>query len=270
MTIIDIDGVKIYYEVLGQGDPLVMIQGFGHYSLHWGQLPYEFSRNYKVILVDNRGVGRSDKPRTPITIPMMAEDIVRVLDELSIEKANIFGVSMGGIIAQRLAINYSNRVANLILGCTTPSGRHHIMPDSDGQRILYDFDYLKNMTPEQRTMEIFRFFCSEDFIKGHPEAYQYYHRVTLEHPTPTRTFILQADAIQHEDTWDELPQISAHVMIITGTADRIVPYKNSELIRERIPEAELILLEDMRHGFFIEAMDATRIFVDGFLRRHRI
>jgi len=119
-------------------------------------------------------------------------------------------------------------------------------------------------------MEIFRFFCSEDFIKGHPEAYQYYHRVTLEHPTPTRTFILQADAIQHEDTWDELPQISAHVMIITGTADRIVPYKNSELIRERIPEAELILLEDMRHGFFIEAMDATRIFVDGFLRRHRI
>ncbi len=265
MAFILVDDVKIYYEVIGEGDPLVLIQGFGHYSLHWGQLPYELSRNFKVILVDNRGVGRSDKPKTPITIPIMAEDIIEILDELSIEKASIFGVSMGGIIAQRLAINHGDRVANLILGCTTPSGKHHIMPDSDGQRILFDLDYLKNMKAEQRTMEVFRFFCSEDFIKAHPEAYQFYHRVTMEYPTPTRTFILQADAIQHEDTWEGLPQISARTMIITGTADRIVPYKNSELIRERIPGAELILLENMRHGFFIEAMDATITYINGFL-----
>lgn len=268
MASVNVDGVNIYYEVQGQGDPLVMIQGYGHYSLQWGQLPGEFAKQYRVILIDNRGTGRSDKLDAPITVPVMAGDILGVLDDLSIRKANIFGVSMGGLISQRFAINHPERVINLILGCTTPGGSHHIPPDIDGLRLLFDIEYLKTMTPEQRTMEIFRFMCSEEYIAANPEAYKYYHRVTIEHPTPGYIFRRQAEAIKQEDTWEGLAGIGVPIMFITGTSDKIVPYKNSELMNKQVQGSEIILLQDKRHGFFIEAMESTREFINSFIKRH--
>jgi pimeloyl-ACP methyl ester carboxylesterase len=268
MALLNVDGVNIFYEVIGQGDPLVMIQGYGHYSLQWGNLPSEFAKQYKVIMVDNRGTGRSDKPNESMTIPIMADDIARVLDALSIKKANIFGISMGGLIAQRFAINHSERVINLILGCTFPSGAHHVTPPPEGLRILFDGKYLASMPPEQRTREVFGFLCSEEFIEADPEAYRYYHKVTMENPTPGYIFKRHGEAIVKEDTWEELAGIKVPTLIITGTADKIVPCKNSEIIKGRIPNAELVLLQDKRHSFFIEAMGSTVTFIDGFIKRH--
>lgn len=268
MPYVDINGVKIYYEVLGQGDPLVMIQGYGHHSLQWGGLPNEFTKlQYQVILMDNRGVGRSDKPDAPLTVPQMADDVCKVLDTLSIRRASVFGVSMGGMIAQEFALNHPDRLINLILGCTTPGGPNSVKPTPEGAKILSDFDYVKNMTPEQRTREIFKFFCTEDFIEANPDALKWYHEATMAYPTPTRVFVQQAEAVSKFDSWDRLPDIKAPTMIITGTADHIIPFKNSELLEERIPGAELTLLQDKRHGFFIEAMDSTRIFINGFMKR---
>ena len=262
------EGANIYYEVIGQGEPLVLIQGHGHHLLHWGALPNEFVKiGYQVVLVDNRGVGRSDKPYDPVTISMMADDVCKVMDAAGIGRASVFGVSMGGMIAQVFALNHPDRLTNLILGCTFPGGQNQVKSDSEAAKILSDYEYLKNMTPEQRSMTVFKFFCSEEFIQENPEAFKYYHQVTTDYPTPTFTFKRQAEVILKEDTWDRLPGIKAPTMIITGTADRIVPFKNSELLEERIPGAELVLLQDKLHGFFIEAMDSTRIFVNGFMKR---
>jgi pimeloyl-ACP methyl ester carboxylesterase len=270
LSLTQADGANIYYEILGQGgDPLVLIQGYGHHSLHWGALPDEFVKiGYQVVLLDNRGVGRSDKPDAPVTMAMMADDVRKVLDATGISRASVFGVSMGGMIAQVFALNHPDRLINLILGCTFPGGQHQVKSGPEAAKVLFDYDYLKNMTPEQRSMTVFQFFCSEEFIQDNPEAFKYYHRVTTEYPTPTFTFKRQAEAMLKEDTWDRLPGIKAPTMIITGTADRIVPFKNSELLEERIPGAELVLLQDKLHGFFIEAMDSTRIFVNGFMKRH--
>jgi 3-oxoadipate enol-lactonase len=268
MASVNVDGVNIFYEVGGQGDPLVMVQGYGHYSQQWGKLPLEFAKQYKVILIDNRGTGQSDKPDVPMTITMMADDIARVLDALSIKRANIFGVSMGGLISQRFAVNHPERVINLILGCTFPSGLHHVKPPADGLRILFDSAYLKSLTPDQRTKEIFKYMVSEEFIAENPQAYKDYHEATMEHPTPGYTFKRHAEAIAKEDTWEELAGIKVPTMFITGTSDRIVPFKNSELMEKQVPGAELVLLQDKRHGFFIEAMDSTKIFVNGFIKRH--
>jgi len=262
------DGANIYYEVIGQGDLLVLIQGYGHHLLHWGALPQELVKiGYQVVLLDNRGVGRSDKPDAPMTISMMADDVCKVMDAAGIGRATVFGISMGGIIAQVFAFNHADRLNALVLGCTTPSGEHHIKPDPEGTRILFDYEYLKNMTPEQRSQAVFSFFCSEEYMQENPDALKYYHAVTMQYPTPNSTFVRQAEAMLKEDTWDRLPGIKAPTMIIAGTADRIVPFKNSELLEERIPGAELVLLQDKQHGFFIEAMDSTRIFVNGFLKR---
>lgn len=268
MPLVKADGANIYYEVIGQGEPLVLVQGYGHHLLHWGALPQEFVKiGYRVVLVDNRGVGRSDKPDAPVTISMMADDICKAMDDAGIGRASVFGVSMGGLVAQVLAINHADRLNNLILGCTMPGGTHSIPPDPEGMKILFDYDYLKNMTPEQRSRAVFSFFCSEEYMQENPDALKYYHAVTTQYPTPTSTFARQAEAISKEDTWDRLPGIKAPTMIITGTSDRIVPFKNSELLEERIPGAELVLLQDKLHGFFIEAMDSTRIFINGFMKR---
>ena len=261
-------GIKLYYEVTGQGDPLVLIMGYGHHSLHWGTLPQQLAGiNYQVVLMDNRGVGRSDKPDAPMSINTMADDVCRVMDEVGLKKASIFGVSMGGLIAQVFALNHPDRLTNLVLGCTFPGGPHMAPTGPEGLKILFDYEYMQKMTPEQRSMTVFRFFCSDEFIETNKESFNYYHRVTTEYPTPAYIFKRQAEAIAAEDTWDRLPLIKSPTMIITGTDDRLVTYKNSELLEERIPGAELTLLQDKRHGFFIEAMDSTRIFVNGFMKR---
>jgi len=261
-------GIKLYYEVTGQGDPLVLIMGYGHHSLHWGALPQQLAGiNYQVVLMDNRGVGRSDKPDVPMSINMMADDVCGVMDAAGLKKASIFGVSMGGLIAQVFALNYPDRLTNLVLGCTFPGGPHMVPSDPEGLKILFDYEYLQKMAPEQRSMTVFRFFCSDEYIETNKESFNYYHRVTTEYPTPAYIFKRQAEAISAEDTWDRLPLIKSPTMIITGTDDRLVTYKNSELLEERIPGAELTLLQDKRHGFFIEAMDSTRIFINGFMKR---
>jgi len=260
--------VKLYYEVAGQGDPLVLIMGYGHHSLHWGALPQQFTTiNYQVVVMDNRGVGRSDKPDMPMSISMMANDVCSVMDAAGLKKASVFGVSMGGLIAQVFALNHPDRLINLVLGCTFPGGPNMVPTDPEGLKILFDYEYLQKMTPEQRSMTVFRFFCSDQFIENNKESFNYYHRVTTEYPTPVYIFKRQAEAISKEDTWDRLPSIISPTMIITGTDDHLVNFKNSELLEERIPGAELTLLQDKRHGFFIEAMDSTRIFVNGFMKR---
>jgi pimeloyl-ACP methyl ester carboxylesterase len=189
------------------------------------------------------------------------------LDELSIKQAIVFGVSLGGMIAQEFALNHPDRLAYLILGCTYCGGPHAVKPPPEGMRILYDFQYLSSMAPEQRTLEVFKFFCTEEFIEANPEALKYYHRVTTECPTPLRTFRRQGEAVAKFDTWERLPNIKAPTMLIHGTDDKIIPFENSQILEERIPGAELTLLQDKRHGFFIEAMDSTRIFINGFLKR---
>ncbi|MBN1375402.1 MAG: alpha/beta hydrolase [Dehalococcoidia bacterium] len=269
MPFADAAGVKIYYEVLGAGDPLIMLQGFGQYSLQWGGLPDEFVKlQYQVILIDNRGTGRSDKPDAPVTVVGMADDVCAVMDAISLKRSSLFGVSMGGMIAQEFAINHADRLNNLVLGCTTPGGPNSIPPMPVGARVLFDFDYMKNMTPEQRSSEVFRLFCSEDFIQENPDALKKYHEATIKYPTPLFIFARQAEAVSKFDTWDRLEKIKSPTMIISGTFDHIVPFKNSELLKHLIPHSELTLLQDKRHGFFIEAMDSTRIFINGFMKRH--
>jgi 3-oxoadipate enol-lactonase len=269
MPFANVGETKIYYEVLGQGDPLVLLQGYGQHALMWAGLPEQLVKaQYCVILIDNRGTGRSDKPDEPVTIAQMADDVCAVLDAIALKKASVFGVSMGGMIAQEFALNHADRLSNVILGCTGPGGPNSIKPSPEGARLLFDLDYLKNMSPEQRTSEVFRYFCSSEFIEENPEALKQYHDAVMKYPTPTYVFRRQAEAMVKFDTWDRLENIKSPTMIITGTADHLMPFKNSELLEGKIPGAELTLLQDKGHGFFIEAMDSTRIFVNGFMKRH--
>lgn len=128
MPLSKINGIQIYYESLGEGPPLLLIEGIPGTVPDWYPFAHLLAREFKVILFDNRGSGRSDKPQEWYTISLMASDAAALLDSLGISGANVFGISMGGMIAQELAINFSEKVERLVLGCTHFGGQDVIRP----------------------------------------------------------------------------------------------------------------------------------------------
>jgi pimeloyl-ACP methyl ester carboxylesterase len=131
MPITTANGIDLYYEVHGEGEPLLLIMGLSLSSKSWFRTIPALSKQYKVIVFDNRGVGVSGKPNSPYSIELMADDAKAVLDAAGVESAHIYGISMGGMIAQRLALKYPEVIRSLILGCTTSGGEKHVQPSID-------------------------------------------------------------------------------------------------------------------------------------------
>jgi 3-oxoadipate enol-lactonase len=259
--------INIYYEVHGDGEPLLLIMGYGAYSAQWAALIPHLSREYRVITFDNRGTGRSDKPDTPYTIKMMAADARGLLDVLGIEAAHVFGVSMGGMITQEFALNYPDRVISLILGCTHCGRTKIILPDEEALALLFGPEMAK-LPVEERARKTVPFLWNKEFIDKHPEAVEWYVGITSKYPTPPHGYRCQAQAIMGHDTYDRLTRITAPTLVITGSADRIIPAGNSEVLASRIPNAELVMLENSGHGFVGDAaVEATKAILD-FLGRH--
>jgi pimeloyl-ACP methyl ester carboxylesterase len=140
------NGTQIYWEESGAGEPLLLIMGLGYSSLMWHRIRLVVSAHYRTILFDNRGVGKSDVPAGAYSIAQMASDAAAVLDAAGVARANVFGVSMGGMIAQEFAISYPDRVNRLVLGCTACGGRNSIPA---AQNVLAVLMARANMTPEE-------------------------------------------------------------------------------------------------------------------------
>lgn len=269
MPTVKIGDVSIYYEVHGEGEPLVLIMGYGHNSGHWfSQIP-GLSQEYGVIAFDNRGTGRSDKPDIPYTVQTLAEDMSGLLEALGIDAAHIYGVSMGGMIAQEFALCYPDKVISLILGCTNCGGRNSIMPDAEAMDLLFNAERMKRLTPEQNARETLPFLCNQEFIDNNPDIVEQYITKTVEYVTPLHSYRRQTGAIMKHDTYERLPQIKAPTLVIAGTADRLIPAENSRILASRIPTAELVTLENIGHGFFIEAVEEANKAILDFLGRNR-
>jgi len=260
--------INIYYESHGDGEPLLLINGYGQYSGQWAALIPRLSKEYRVISFDNRGTGRSDKPEMPYTAKMMAADARRLLDALGIDRAHVFGVSMGGMIAQEFAINYPDRVISLILGCTECGGKNAVPQTKETLDFLFGPEMAK-LPVEERAKQTAPWLWNQEFIDKHPEAIDWYVAVTSKYPTPSRGYACQANAIRSHDTYERLPQIKAPTLVITGDADRIIPAGNSEILASRIPGAELVMLENSGHGFFGDAARQSISAILDFLSRNQ-
>jgi 3-oxoadipate enol-lactonase len=269
MSTAKVGDINIYYEIHGKGEPLVLIYGYAADSGLWfRQIPI-LSRKYQVIAFDNRGAGRSDKLNIPYTMAMMAGDIAGLLDNIGIDTAHIFGISMGGMIAQHFALNYSQRVISLILGCTFCGGVHSIQPEPESIAALFDFERMKKMTPEEFVRQIIPFCFSQKFIEKNPDIVEKRVAKSLEYPLPLYVFTRQAAAIMGHDTYELLPKIKLPTLVIAGDNDRLIPFENSRILASRIPKAELLIIKGAGHEFFIEdAEEANKVVLD-FLGRHK-
>lgn len=265
MSTVKANDINIYYEIHGKGEPLLMIMGLNNHSGHWFHLLPPISKEYRAIIFDNRGTGRTDKPETSYTMQMMAADAKGVLDAIGIEKANVLGVSMGGMIAQEFALDYPDRVINLILGCTSCGGTHGIPPTPESIAFLMNPERAK-LSVEQRARDTAPWLWTQEYVDKHPEEVYKYVAVTIKYPTPPHGLNGQLQAVAGADTYERLPQIKAPTLVIAGDSDRLIPFENSKVLASRIPGAELVIVKNAGHGF-TQAPEAATAILD-FLKRH--
>ncbi len=252
------DGLKLRYEIRGSGDPLALIMGFSGSSRGWGDPFLDLiERRFKTILIDNRGTGESDKPDAPWTMTDMANDVAAVLDHAKIDRAHIYGISMGGMIAQEFALQHAARVRGLVLGCTAP-GMAHAAPNDPANVAKRMPDPSK--TPEQQARTAFEVACGTAFLNSKRGPAFIDHQIAEmgKYPiTPLPTFTRQMEAIQAWDPWDRLGQIKAPTLIFHGDDDKLLPHANAEILHSKIAGSRVHILKGIGHMFFWEAPEES-------------
>jgi pimeloyl-ACP methyl ester carboxylesterase len=267
MSKLRVSDIDVHYDVNGSGEPLLMIMGLGASSAAWDpELVEDLAKSFRTITFDNRGTGQTDKPDKPYSIEMFADDAAGVLDGLKIPRAHIFGVSMGGMIAQEFALRHPARTGSLTLGCTTAGGSHSVPPPPESLKVLTA--PREGVPPEDIIRRGWPLSFTPDYIRDNRDRLEARIPRLLEHPTPPFAFQRQLEGTYTLKTWDRLPNIKAPTLVITGAKDVLIPARNSELIAERIPGANLHLIAGAGHGFTTEAREEfLRTFVP-FVKSH--
>ena len=252
MATVNVNGCEIYYEVHGQGDPLVLIMGLRRNVEWWYRQIPALSEHFQVIAFDNRGAGRSDKPVMEYAIRLFADDTAGLMDALDISTAHILGISMGGYIAQELALNYPAKVENLVLGCTGCGGDRNV---SMSPERMEKFTANKGLNPEEILRKDMDIYFSDDYIVQRTEIIEEFVEISMRYYQPADAFFRQFDACLRHDTGDRLNQIAAPALIMTGDDDPLVPPQNSHVLKNLIAGAELSVFAGGRHCFFMEEAD---------------
>lgn len=266
MATVNVNGCNIYYEIHGQGDPLVLIMGLRRNVEWWYRQIPELSRHFQVIAFDNRGAGRSGKPAMEYSMRLFADDTAGLMDTLGITSAHILGVSMGGYIAQELTLNHPAKVRNLVLGCTSCGGDRAVIMSPER---LKKFTANQGLSPEQILRKDMDIYFSNDFVLRHPEKIEEFVEISMRYYQPADAFFRQFDACQRHDTGDRLNKLAVPTLIMTGDDDPLVPAENSYILKELIAGADLVVFPDGRHCFFIEHADRFNQKAAEFLQGNR-
>lgn len=257
-------GAKIYWDESGDGEPLLLIMGLGYPSCAWYRTRPVLEKRYRTIAFDNRGVGRSEMPAGPYPIALMASDAAAVLDAAGVDSSHIFGISMGGMIAQEFALQYPQRVRSLILGCTAPGGPRAVRAEPAAMQMLMA---RGNMTREQaeRVAQpfIYHLGTPQNLIEEDLEI----RRPWFPHAD---AYMAQLQGILAWEAYNRLSQINAPTLVIHGESDRLVPAGNGKLIAETIPGAKLVILSNASHIFTTDQPEAAHRAIQNFLASLRL
>lgn len=246
MPKVKVNDVEIYYETHGEGEPLLMIPGWGGSTKSYSAFSQILSKYYKFIVMDNRGAGQSSKPDISYTIRTMAEDVAGFMDSISLENAFILGGSMGGMIAQVLAAKYKEKVDKLVLACTSCGGSNSIPFVKETMDIIQLYiDLPGKLTYEERVTLLMEAFYTPEFLEGRREQLLA-DRLTRT-PSPSYALQRQLEAIMLHDSYELLPEIKSPTLILHGKKDVLIPYKNALILKERIPNSEVRIYEKTGH-----------------------
>ncbi len=249
MPTISVNELDINYQILGTGEPLLLIIGLSFSLADWGdRFPELLAQKYQVILFDNRDSGLTSSSKRDYAIADLADDAANLLAALSIPQAHVFGVSMGGMIAQQLALHYPDKVNKLILGCTMAGGTcsqygalASVLFNTSLSDLLFPADFIKNNEAE----------LEKHFAKAIP-----LHSKNSE-------LQRQMLAFSSYDACFEISHILSETLILTGDQDKLIPESNSQYLAQKIPNSTLEAIADAGHGFCFSHVDqAAKLIVD--------
>jgi 3-oxoadipate enol-lactonase len=262
MGFVENQGAKIYWDEQGQGEPVLLIMGLAYPSQMWYRTRPLLASWYRTLALDNRGIGLSDVPSGPYPIALMASDAAAVLDAADIESAHVFGVSMGGMVAQEFALQYPARVRSLILGCTAAGGPTAVRAEPEAIQMLMK---REKMSPEEAAEIAVPFIYDQNTPRERIDEDIAMRRPWF--PSP-EGYAAQLQGILGWEAYSRLGQIVAPTLVIHGESDRLIPAGNATLIAERIPGAKLVMIPRASHLFFIDQPDVANRAIMDFLAVH--
>ncbi len=275
MSTLTVGSVELFWEEHGRGDPLLLIMGLAADSRAWMFQVPDFAERYRTIVFDNRGIGRSSKPPGPYSIHQMADDAAGLLAGLGIDRAHVVGVSMGGMIAQELALRHPERVRGLVLACTYPE------PDGDveAQRTFAVRQFggsvteagevqidLSALNPLDFFQHLLPRVFNQSFIEAELPKLMQLFSGALEYGFSLEAILGQVAAVMSHRATDRLHQIQAPTLVITGDADLLIPPGNSDILARHIPNAKLVKIPGGSHGFNFETPTVFNRAVLDFLQ----
>lgn len=268
-SIADNDGIGIAWErrpATGDGPtttPVVLVHGLGYARWGWDGLPERLTAaGFDLVLLDNRGIGDSDVPEGPYTATQMATDVVAVLDDAGIDTAHVVGSSLGGMVAQEVALGWPERVDRLVLLSTTPGGEDAApMPQGTVDLLAA----MPGMEPVEALRAAITNALAPAWADERPELVEQILRHRLAAPQDPAGWQAQAHAGTTHDGGGRLGSITAPTLVLHGDRDVVVDPANGPLLAGRIPDARLVVLEGHGHLPFWEDPDAVARSIVGFL-----
>lgn len=264
MPTVKVNDINIYYEIHGDGFPLVMIRGLSSDVHRW---PLNFidmiSKNFKTILFDNRGAGRTDKPDIEYSVKIMVDDTIGLMDALNVDQAHALGISGGGYIAQQMGLSYPQRIKKLVLCSTSAGGTKNVFPTGEALEFLMG-DWRK-LTPEEVIRKSIPFIFTEEFIRNKKEHVENYIQRALMTPASPTGASRQKEAMVSYRGGRELKKLTIPTLILHGKEDILIPTKNGEILAGLIPGAKLVLFDKIAHGLFSHEIELVAKTIIGFL-----
>jgi len=274
---VELNNIKISYEIHGEGYPLILLHGFSMYKEFWKWNIKELSKEFKIITLDIRGCGKTDHPVEPYSMEELADDIRGLLDHLNLDKTHLGGHSFGGMIAQYFALNYPNRLNKLILMSTfsnLPMSKSGLEMYKRSQLSFYE---AKVKEPSKAFWDKMKQRFSRNFFKEmNQNPSKLFHNMfstnnlmELEETKGTskpQDILNQINAITHHNTIIRLNEIKNETLILAAAKDRLVSKIASELLDEKIPNSNLVVFNSS-HFFMLEEAPNFNLEVLNFLRQ---
>ncbi|MFQ5814498.1 MAG: alpha/beta fold hydrolase [Anaerolineae bacterium] len=259
------NGIELYYELHGQpgGDAVVLIGGLAGDCRAWApQLP-ALTQEYSVLAFDNRGTGRSEAPPGPYTTELFARDTAALMEAVDIQRAHIIGRSMGGAIAQQLAIHFPQRCRTITIAASFGK------MDPYGARILENWrGVVQRLGWREAARHQVLFFFPPDFFNSHPEVIAQAEEALDQKDRPPDAYVASSIACTEHDTLAELHRIACPALVLAGGEDTLCSVECSRQLAELIPQAELVVFEGTSHFFLLQKPEESLEVILGFLRAH--
>jgi len=264
MPLVKVNGVRIAYEEKGKGDPLLLIMGLGTPGSVWEKHLAVYARHFRCIVIDNRGTGRSEKPKGPYSIALMADDAAGLLDRLGVSSARVAGISMGSAIAQELALRYPARVRSMVLVSSWARCDTYL------KELLHSFQTARETLPPGDFMRLIQLWIyAPGYFNSSFAGMEEAKEAPPQGPaTPRHAYAAHCDACSNHDTLGRLHRIGQPCLLTVGEKDIFTPVHLSQAMASRLPHARLKVFRNAGHCHHWESLDAFNAITVKFLLEH--